>query len=110
VEQAHRQWHQEAAALLESHPAYAAAATTIRASLGELEGAVGELESAAQKLEAAQSDAVAALADIEPPEVVLPEPELPRVPPRPLFTTEDDYVTATRRLIDHKQLNTGVAD
>ncbi len=110
LEQARRQWQEEAATRLEDHPAYVAAADTIRASLAELENAVGELENAARELEAAQSDAAAALADIEPPEVVLPEPGQAGVPPRPLFTTAEDYVTATRRLIDHKALNSGVEE
>jgi hypothetical protein len=99
-----REWEEEAANRLQSHPAYAAAAQTIRANLEGIETAIGQLESATQDLEAAQSDTAAALADIERPEVVLPEPRLAGAPPQPLFSTKEDYVSATRRLIDHKAL------
>jgi hypothetical protein len=40
------------------------------------------------------------------PPVVLPEPSYDAsCAPRPLFTCDEEYVTATRRLIDHKRLN-----
>jgi hypothetical protein len=51
-----------------------------------------------QEIRVALDDAV------ELPPVVVPEPELDTEAPDPLFSTLDDFVTATRHLIEHKAL------
>jgi len=45
------------------------------------------------------------LADLEPPAIELPEPEIHEMAPEPLFTTTDDFVTATRKLKARKALD-----
>jgi hypothetical protein len=90
---------QEAEELLQKHPDYEGHCAAIRA-------AHEELSEAARRLQDCQA---AALRELEP-SLALPdpspiEPEIEVSPPLPLFDSEDDYVTATRRLIDHKKLN-----
>jgi hypothetical protein len=47
----------------------------------------------------ARDEALGVLQDAEPPGIPeLPEPDLPEEPANHLFTTEDDYVTATLKL------------
>jgi hypothetical protein len=99
AEEAARDWSRAAAEAVQSHPAYADAAQVI-ADRHE------ELLTAAQALREAQDDAYEALRDVEVPEIEVPEAELTIEPPTPLFTTEDDFYTATRHLIQHKALET----
>ena len=35
----------------------------------------------------------------------MPTARIREIPPKPLFSTQDDYVTATRRLRSHKALD-----
>lgn len=82
---------------LEAHPEYAAART-------EIEDALAAAESAVADLEQAQDDAREALDGIEMPPLDLPAPELGPMgeTPTPLFSTDDDWVDATHRLIERK--------
>ncbi len=98
VSYAHFQWQASATALLESHPLY-------QAAVANISDARAALEEAADAFHRAQDDAQAAFEDIELPPVVAPEPAIDTPAPRPLFTTEDDYATAARRLIAHKALD-----
>ena len=90
-------WYRAAEAAVQAHPAYASAAEEI-ATRHET------LLHAAEALREAQEAAYAALRRVEPPEIESPEAELTTQPPTPLFTTEVDFYTASRRLIAHKAL------
>jgi hypothetical protein len=57
------------------------------------------------ELERVQEAALETLADVAlPPPPALPAPRLQGEPPAPLFTTEDDYETATLKLKAHRAL------
>jgi hypothetical protein len=92
-------WWVAADRLLKAHPRYQVAVANISDAHTALEEAAGAFHSA-------QDAAQTAFEDIELPPVVAPEPMIDEVAPRPLFTTADDYVTACRRLIDHKEPTT----
>lgn len=92
-------WYRAAEEAVQSHPAYASAALSI-ATRHEA------LLNAAEALREAQETASRALREVEAPELVPPEPELNVEAPMPLFTTQEDFYTATRRLIAHKALET----
>jgi hypothetical protein len=95
--EAHYQWHTEAIARLEGHPDY-------QAVCAEIEEALEAVDAAVKHLGEVQQQGVARLRVVLPkPEII--EPEIDAVAPPPLFTTDDDFVTATTRLIDHKKLN-----
>jgi hypothetical protein len=91
-------WRNAAQRLLKAHPSYQAAVNVIS-------DARDALEEAADTLQGAQDAAQRAFEDIELPPVDPPEPMIDATAPRALFTTEDDYATAARRLIAHKSLD-----
>ena len=94
-------WLRQASELLEAHPAYEQTRGQIDSALERIREVVAELHDIQ---EAAQNTLEA---EIEPPAIVVPEPR-PSVPaPEPLFSTEQDYYTASRKLISHKALETG---
>jgi hypothetical protein len=98
TEEAEADWQGAAAARLEAHPRYTKFRDDIEARLAGVRAAVAELH-------AAQERAMAVLEEVEPPEIFLPEPEIDTDrQPVPLFTTDDDFATATRKLIAHKAL------
>jgi hypothetical protein len=106
--EAQDQWEEEAMALMRDHPAYQEALSRLGAAIDALrEASPDTLHEASERFEAVQQEVADLLrTSIELPETVLPEPEIDTSSvPRPLFRTDDDYVTATRRLIDHKKLN-----
>ena len=43
------------------------------------------------------------LSGIDVPDLKLPEPEITEVAPEPLFTTNDDFTEATRKLIEYRK-------
>jgi hypothetical protein len=45
------------------------------------------------------------LEGLEPPSLDIPTPVLDEAWPRPLFTTADDYLTATQRMKDYRALD-----
>jgi|SRR5271165_910212 len=90
-------WDREVTRRLEAQPDYQTAVDNISAARETLEEAAGALQ-------AAQEDAQTAFRVIELPITVPPEPVLEAEAPRPLFTTDEDFATASRRMIGHKAL------
>jgi DNA topoisomerase VI subunit B len=92
-------WRKEAEAKLLDHPAYAEAERQITAAHAEVKAAV-------EALEQVQADTYDELKDqlgIEDTEIPMPETRIKAAAPVPLFTTDDDFVTATRKLIAEKK-------
>jgi hypothetical protein len=95
---AHTDWLSQAHSSLEAHPAYQQAQEQIEAALERVREAVEELGAIQDATQTTLQS------EIEPPGIVVPEPELSISAPEPLFSTEDDYYTASRRLIRYKDL------
>jgi hypothetical protein len=93
-------WHEKADVALQAHPDY----LTIT---GRIEAAWHRAKTAIDELHTEQAQAAVILNDTVPaaPELPLAAPEGEAKPP--LFDSTDDFVTATRRLINHKKLNGG---
>jgi hypothetical protein len=90
-------WRDEAAEAIEKHEGYDDAAAEIGA-------ARDKLAAAAEELSNAQNAALARFVDTAPPDLDVEEPDLDDEPDGGMiFTTEDDYVTASRRMIAIKQ-------
>jgi hypothetical protein len=105
TEQAEQVWMEEAFARMRVHPFYSEAIARLETAIEVFRE--NPSREASEQFESLQAEVGGMLAiNIALPEIVLPEPDIDtsRVP-RPLLTTVDDYVTATRRLIDHKKLN-----
>jgi hypothetical protein len=108
TKEAKEAWHEEAEERMRTHPAYEAALLRLEQALDALRGSSRETATdAVATFEAIQGEIAEELAEAIPlPEVVLPEPNYDvSYAPRPLFTCDEEYVAATRRLIDHKRLN-----
>jgi hypothetical protein len=106
--QAESQWQEEADAIYRAHPAYPDALRRVQIALDALRNSSrGSAQDAVAAFEAIQEEVGQDLArNIELPAVVLPEPNYdPSRAPEPLFSTSDDYVTATRKLVNHKSLD-----
>jgi hypothetical protein len=88
---AQERWEIEAADYLEANPVYAENRT-------EILSAYQELDSAATRINEQQAEAYEVLQELEPLEFNPPQPEVGVTAPDPLFTTDEDYVTATLRL------------
>jgi len=84
-------------AALKAHPDYEDACL-------EIESALEELESAKQELADAEDNAREKLESIRISNFVPPEPEIKVEPPKPMFTTTDDFTDATLSLIARKKL------
>jgi hypothetical protein len=97
VNEAESLWQEEAEVLLTSHPGY-------QAAVDDISTALEVVQEEAETFHGAQEAAREAFQDVELPPIVTPEPIIETEAPQPLFTTDDDYVTASRRLIDHKAL------
>jgi hypothetical protein len=82
---------------MRKHPDYEEAKERIEAAWDEVNDAVEELRSQQGRL-------VAILRKSLPKPPALPQAEPEGVPGVPLFDSEADYVTATKRLIDRKML------
>lgn len=91
-------WREEVQSRLEAQSDYQTAVDNIN-------DARETLAAAAVALQVAQEDAQAAFTGIELPPVEPPEPVIEAVAPRPLFTTEADFASSSRRLIAHKRLD-----
>jgi hypothetical protein len=89
-------WRRQADRLLHGHPAY----PLVCARIG---WALDGIKSAHAQLLAAQAKAVELQIALPPVEAV--EPEIDEPPPEPLFTTEDDFIDATRKLVAYKKLD-----
>jgi hypothetical protein len=94
---ARREWQQKAEAMLREHPDYSAVCEEISVALDDVTAAVDALR-------AVQQQGVERLRVTLPP-VEPVEPEITAEAPVPLFTTDDDFVEATRRLAAYKKLD-----
>jgi hypothetical protein len=94
---AQREWQRKADEALRNHPSYGQACDDIRAALRDVELAVEKLRDAQQQ---AETDLAVAL-----PKVRSVEVRLSRTQPSPLFDSDADFASASRRLIKHKKLN-----
>jgi hypothetical protein len=89
------EWIQETRQWLEKQSQYIQAKT-------EIETALDAFRQAGKALKAAQDRAAAALRELEPPELDQPEAQLSGEAPLPLFDTDDDFITASLKLIAYK--------
>jgi hypothetical protein len=97
--QAGENWLREAEAKIDGHPAQAAMRKKLKTAHIKIRKAVGELHRI-------RDDGYAELKEqlgIEDSEIPAPEAQITVSPPTPLFTTEDDFVTASRKLITEKK-------
>ena len=62
------------------------------------------VEAAAEALSQAQDEAADELAEIPTPEFELPEPEIADEAPEALFDSNDEWIAATRKLIEYRRL------
>jgi hypothetical protein len=100
VRRAQSDWLQQASELLEAHPVYQQARS-------EIESALERVREAVDQLRAIQDTTQNTLEpEIEPPAIAVPEPLSSLPAPEPLFSTQQDYYTASRKLISHKALET----
>lgn len=72
----------------------------------DITAALAEVENAVAELDRVQNEGIDRLR-LALPAAARIEPEITAEAPVPLFTTGDDFVSATERLIDHKKLNNG---
>jgi hypothetical protein len=100
AEQAASQWRQKAQTALDEHPDY-------QAVCDEVDEALEDLEAAIDRLHQVQQQGRERLAHIKWAQTTLVEPAITVAAPRPLFTTADDFMIATTRLIEHKKLLNG---
>jgi hypothetical protein len=92
-----REWKNEAALVLESHEEYYDAKQ-------EIQKAYDDLKEAYKAMQKAQETAYRTLNEVEPPQPLVPEPQITAVAPDPIFTTADDYESASVKLIRRKKL------
>jgi DNA topoisomerase VI subunit B len=92
-----REWRIEAEKRLADHPALAAAEQKIRAAYANVRRTIAALYRA-------QRAALARLSGIGSVVIPAPEVQITAAAPAPLFTTKDDFVTATRKLIVSRAL------
>jgi hypothetical protein len=90
-----QQWRVDANAQLQADPRYVAS----HAVVGALHKVVA---AAVETLDEAQDSAHNSLSEITPPEFELPKPEITDKAPEPLFDSNDDWKSATRKLIAHR--------
>jgi hypothetical protein len=92
-------WQAKSKDAVTAQPAYQKARKRVRLSLETVQRTV-------QKLQRAQRAASAAIKNVEPPAIELPQAEIESdtLKPKPLFDSDDDFVTTSRYLLKHKQL------
>lgn len=93
---AESEWQERAEQKLRSHPAYQEGWQRIAAAHQQVAAAVENLHNEQHQLAALLEDTV-------PPPPPLPEAKPDGKATTPLFDSNDDYITATRRLIRHKR-------
>ena len=99
VAQAQEEWEEQARQIAESHPDYQALKAWLERMLRGFQLAVNGYATA-------QSQAERKLDELEPPPIDVPEPQVDEDDlPEPIYHSEDDFVTATRKLIDRKEFN-----
>ena len=77
-------------------------ATEIRAKMNV---ALQRVDAAAEALHELQQQAEMEFARVSPPPFVMPTARIAQLAPKPLFSADDDYVTATRKLKFYKALD-----
>jgi hypothetical protein len=97
TEEARSAWQTRASDALRSHPNYEPACNAILEALDGVQVAI-------DKFRKSQTEAERALRIVLPPAEPI-EPDIDLEAPAPLFDSKDDFVSATRGLIDHKKLN-----
>lgn len=98
------EWEQAAEEALRDHPAYALACEEMETARGRVDAAYDLARTAAARFEAETEAALDPLRDLQLPDYVGAEPFL-ESGPAPLFTTYDDFETATLRLKARKALD-----
>jgi hypothetical protein len=98
--------------ILEAHPNYESWQTRIDDAMQQIEAAMdhvraemGPVENAIEEVRLLQLQAYDELSDVEFPPCELPMPVLNLDSPEPLFSTSDDYVTATAKLKAYKSMD-----
>jgi hypothetical protein len=99
--EAGQEWHTDARQRLESHPGYAPAVAAIAEAHAAFAAA---LEAARDSFRQAHEQATTPLRRIRLPRIEAPEAQITIVSQPPLFWSEDDYATATRKLKADKAL------
>jgi hypothetical protein len=99
TQKAEANWQAQCKDVLTAQPAYKKARERARLFLEAV-------QRTAQKLKQTQKMVSAAIKNLEPPPIKLPEATIDsQTPkPKPLFNSEDDYITTSCRLLKHKQL------
>jgi hypothetical protein len=95
--EATREWEEEAQERLEASIRYEELARGIDQAFDHVEQAINALN-------IAKEEARTVLSEVELPEIDLPEANTDTEAPEPLFTSDDDFVAASHRLIEHKNL------
>jgi hypothetical protein len=90
-------WYHEAQRQLTAHPDYQIEVANIREALITV-------QEAANAFHSVQASAASTFHGIQLPSIVAPELVLNHAAPEPIFTTDDDYITASRKLKSHKAL------
>jgi hypothetical protein len=109
-----KEWWDEAQKKFDAHPERPEIEASIRTARADVEAAAEALKTTAEALEKVQADAVTRLqqgeAGIGSTVIRAPEVQIEAKPPPPLFSTDDDFVTATLKLIANKALDDGDED
>ena len=101
---AQMEWHEKAEAMLHEHPDYVVVCEEISTALDDVRAALDNAKAADQRLREVQRQGVERLRLALPP-IEQVQPVLHKTVPEPLFTTDDDFADATRRLVEYKKLN-----
>jgi hypothetical protein len=96
-----QEWRGEAAKRLSDHPARADAEEKIRAAYDNVKKAIVALKRAQGAALVRLRNGATGIGSVAIP---APEVQIKATAPAPLFTTEDDFVTATRKLIASRAL------
>lgn len=94
-------WQSEARKKLHAHPAWPEIKASVETAQANLEAAAAALHQLQQEAKARLEEGEGGISEIEIP---LPEVQIETPAPAPLFTTDDDFITATRKLIASKAL------
>ena len=98
-EEAAAAWRREAEAKIDGHPSL----TRARKKIAVAHTRVGKAIEALRKVQDAAQSGLAAELGIEPASIPVPEAEIEAIAPPPLFTTADDFATASLKLIADKK-------
>jgi len=95
-------WQSNASRLLQEHPNYAQAEAVVTAAFEKVQSAVEALRETADRLDEAQNTATDMLKVDLPPPYEVPEPVLTEAAPEPLFSSLDDWRSATAKMIAYR--------